>query len=193
MPNYNPIDNPRNEVFGEAVNGYNDPGSASFPTTGAARAGRYFSAEANTSASLGVLGGTVNITILLNNPAASGKKLLVHSIGGTIDISLSLLSSFSGQVTMNSGGTLTSPSAVTASNLNLGSSVTSAATLTSSISAPTGGTTFMIYPLFPQPFRLTYTGGIAIPQGQSLVVNVRGSLTLLGLLGTRVNISWWEA
>jgi hypothetical protein len=77
--------------------------------------------------------------------------------------------------------------------LNLGSTVASAATFTSSISAPTGGTTFMIYPLFPQPFRLTYTGVIAIPQGHSLVVNVRGSLTLLGLLGTRVNISWREA
>jgi len=180
-------------LYGKAVNGYEEPGSISPPLTGAARSESHFFSEASTSASLGILGGTVNIPISLNNPSASGKKLLLSSIGGTIDVSLSLLSNFSGQVNIYSGGTLTAPSTVTASNLYVASAVTSVAEVTSSTSAPTGGTAFMTYPVFPQPFRFTYTGGIAVPEGESLVINVVGSLSLLGLIGTEVNISWWEA
>ncbi|WP_138753803.1 hypothetical protein [Paenibacillus sinopodophylli] len=192
MPNHNAMDNPGNELYGLAVNGYDEPGSAAPPQTGAARAARHFASEASTSANLGILGGTVNITIRLSNPLGSGKLVYIASIGGTIDVSLSLLSSFTGLVTILSGGTLTSPTAAASSNLYLTSAVTSTGVVTSSTSAPTGGTTFMIYPTFPSPFRFTYTGGIQLPPGQSLIVNVRGSLTLLGLLGTRVNLTWWE-
>ncbi|CAM4353735.1 hypothetical protein FHS16_002704 [Paenibacillus endophyticus] len=192
MPNTNPMDNPSNELYGQVVNGYQEPGAAAPPSTGAARAARYFSTDASTSASLGILGGTVNTTIRLNNPAGSGTNIHVASIGGTIDVSLSLLSGFSGQVTMLSGGTLASPSSITASNLYITSPVAGIAAATSSTSAPSGGNTFMIYPAFPSPFRFTYTGGIIIPPGQWLVVNVRGSLTLLGVLGTRANLTWWE-
>ncbi|GGG74139.1 hypothetical protein GCM10010918_32830 [Paenibacillus radicis (ex Gao et al. 2016)] len=122
----------------------------------------------------------------------SGKTLYLKQILGYTNVSLSLLSSFSGQVTVYLGGTLTSPTAVVPANLQLGSSVTSAATTNSSIFAVSGGTSFSLYPLFPGPLQINFNGDVIVPPGQTLTVNVLGTITILGIMGAGVEALWWE-
>ncbi len=192
MPNYHPFNTSKSVLYGNAVNAYTKSATDAPAYSKATLIGRHFATSASNSVNLGLLGGTVISSIRLDNPAGSGTTLCISSIGGTVTVSLSLLSSFSGQVLLNGGGTLSSPSSSPAPSLLLDSGVTSAATVTSSVSAISGGTTFMSFPIFPIPFRFIYNGDILIPAGQSFVASVQGSLSLLGLLATQVNMTWWE-
>lgn len=193
MPN-NPIfDGSNRPLYGAAANSYAQPGSEVPVQSGASmQAGGSFAISASNSLSLGLLGGSVNISIRIANPAGSGKTVYLGQILGYTNISLNLLSSFSAQVTVYSGGTVAAPAAVTPVNLNLGSGSTSVASVTSSINAVTGGTAFILYPLQPGPFSFSVGGGVVVPSGQTLTVNVVGSLTVLGLLGVGVEVIWWE-
>ncbi|MFF2481207.1 hypothetical protein [Paenibacillus sp. NPDC058071] len=194
MPNFPIFDRSKSPIITKGTNNYTQKNAAEPPQSAvSATTGGFFSINASNSASLGLLGGTVNISVRIANPSNSGKTLYLKQIYGNTNVSLSLLSSFSGQVTALSGGTLTSPSTLTPATFQLGSSATSVMTATSSTSAITGGTSFALYPLFPGPFFLEYSGSILVPPGQALSVNVFGSLSVLGILGTAVEVIWWEA
>jgi hypothetical protein len=192
MPNFNPFNAPNNALYGMAVNAYSNFGSGAPAYSNATGTGKHFASNAANSVNLGLLGGTVISSIRLENPPGSGTSLRIASIGGTITVSLSLLSSFSGQVLLNSGGTLGSSASAAAPSMLLNSVVISAASVTSSITDITGGATFMSFPVFPTPFRFLYNGDIVVPAGQSFTASVQGSLSLLGLLATQINITWWE-
>ncbi|MGO4369514.1 hypothetical protein AB4Z21_01725 [Paenibacillus sp. MCAF20] len=192
MPNNNPLNRSDDELHGQLVDSYGQPGTTAPPRTGATAAARHFNVQGSNSGSLGILGGTVDVSLRINNPSASGRTVIIESIGGYIDVSLSLLSSFNGQMTAYSGGTLTSPSAATPANLFLTSTTTSVATATTSTSGITGGTLLLSYPVYPGPFRLALPNRFNLPSGTSLTVNVRGSLSLLGIIGTGVSVSWIE-
>ncbi|MUT65144.1 hypothetical protein [Paenibacillus sp. NEAU-GSW1] len=193
MPNRPIFDRRNGQYITESVNGYADPGTAESTESAVSdQLSRLFSIQASNSASLGILGGSVNVSVRIDNPANSGRTLYLKKIIGNTSISLSLLSSFSGQVTALSGGTLTSPSTVVPANLHLGSSVTSVAATTSSTSAVSGGTTFVLYPLFPGGFGIDFNGSVNVPPGQTLSANVVGSLSVLGVLGTAIEVIWWE-
>ncbi|MFF2092474.1 hypothetical protein [Paenibacillus sp. NPDC058174] len=193
MPNYNIFDPKNSNYTTNGTNNYTQPGASVPPDSATSKAvAQYFSINAANSASLGLLGGSVNISIQIANPSNSGKTFYLQQILGYTNVSLSLLSSFSGLVTVYSGGTLTSPSAVVPANLQLGSSVTSAATTNSSIFTVSGGTSFSLYPLFPGPLQINFNGNVAIPPGQTLTVNVLGTITVLGIMGAGVEALWWE-
>ncbi|SFF22730.1 hypothetical protein SAMN05216378_5570 [Paenibacillus catalpae] len=189
MPN-NPI---FDRYYGASANSYTQPGLEIPAQSGTSKqAAGSFSISASNSLSLGLLGGSVNSSIRIANPSGSGKTIYLGQIIGYTSISLSLLSSFSAQVTVYSGGTIAAPTAVTPVNLNLGSGTAAAASVTTSINAVTGGSSFILYPLQPGPFSFTVGGGVAVPAGQTLTVNVVGSLSVLGLLGVGVEVIWWE-
>ncbi|GMK43432.1 hypothetical protein PghCCS26_05590 [Paenibacillus glycanilyticus] len=193
MPN-NPIfDGSNGPLYGAAANSYTQPGSEIPAHSGTSvQAGGAFAINASNSLSLGVLGGSVNSSVRIANPSGSGKTVYLGQIIGYTSISLSLLSSFSAQVTVYSGGTVASPTTVTPVNLNLGSGTASVASVTTSINAVTGGTAFILYPLQPGPFSFSVGGGVAVPPGQTLTINVVGTLTVLGLLGVGAEVIWWE-
>lgn len=193
MPN-NPIfDSSNGPLYGAAANSYAQPGSEIPVQSGTSvQAGGVFAINASNSLSLGLLGGSVNSSIRIANPSGSGKTVYLGQIIGYTNISLSLLSSFSAQVTVYSGGTVASPTTVTPVNLNLGSGTASVASVTTSTNAVTGGTAFILYPLQPGTFSFSVGGGVAVPPGQTLTVNVVGSLTVLGLLGVGAEVIWWE-
>lgn len=193
MPNNSIFDPSNRPLYGNSANSYSQPGSEIPVQSGTSKqASGSFTISASNSLSLGLLGGDVNSSIRIVNPSGSGKTIYLGQIVGYTNISLSLLSSFSAQVTVYSGGTVASPTTVTPVNLNLGSGTTSAATVTSSTNAVTGGTSFILYPLQPGPFAFSVGGGVAVPAGQTLTVNIVGSLSVLGLLGVGIEVIWWE-
>ncbi|CAM3300423.1 hypothetical protein PALU110988_14630 [Paenibacillus lupini] len=193
MPNNSIFDSSNRPLYGSSANSYSQPGSEIPVQSGTSQqAGGYFTISASNSLSLGLLGGSVNSSIRFANPLGSGKTIYLGQILGYTNISLSLLSSFSAQVTVYSGGTIAAPTTGTPDNLNLGSGTTSAAAVTTSINAVTGGTSFILYPLEPGPFSFSVGGGVAVPPGQTLTVNIVGALTVLGLLGVGIEVIWWE-
>lgn len=193
MPNQSIFNRKNNALYGNIKNSYTLPGATHPPQTAisSATAG-YFSTNAANSISLGLLGGSVNSSIRIANPSNSRKTVHISQINVYTNISLSLLSGFSGQVTLYSSGTLSSPAALTPANGLFGSTATSISAVTSSTSAVTGGTAFILYPLYPGPFQLNFSGELVVPAGQTFCVNIVGSLTLLGLMGTGVEVLWWE-
>ncbi|MFC4779402.1 hypothetical protein ACFO9Q_21620 [Paenibacillus sp. GCM10023252] len=193
MPNQSIFHNSNQFLYSDATNTYTSPETIAPPTQDASVNGLSYMASASNTGSLGILGGTIIVSLQLSNPAASGRRLYITSFEGSIDISLSVLSSFSGTSAIVSGGSLSLPAAVTARNLRLGSSTASVVTARSSISAVSGGTTFMTYPLQPASFRLEYPSSIIVPEGQAVTLTVSGSLSILGSLSTYASITWWEA
>ncbi|GLX70064.1 hypothetical protein [Paenibacillus glycanilyticus] len=193
MPNNSIFDSSNRPLYGAAANSYTQPGTEVPVQTGTSiQAGGSFTVNAANSISLGILGGSVNSSIRIANPSGSGKTVYLGQIVGYTNISLSLLSSFSAQVTLYSGGTIASPTTGTPVNLNLGSSTASVASVTTSINAVTGGTSFVLYPLQPGPFSFSFGGSVAVPPGQTLTANIVGALTVLGILGVGIEVIWWE-
>ncbi|MFD0673322.1 hypothetical protein [Cohnella sp. GCM10027633] len=192
MPNDAVFDYKNQPVFNRQINTYQSPGTVAPPDADAASSGREFMTTATNSQSLGVLGGSVVITLQLSNPNGSGRTLYLSRIAGGTGVSLSLLSSFNGTVTFVKGGTLTSPSTLTPVNGNFASATTSVMTARSSVSASSGGTPFMAMPLSPGPFEAQLTGAIVVPPNQAITVTVSAALTVLGVLSCTANMVWWE-
>ncbi|PEA53023.1 hypothetical protein CON64_20440 [Bacillus pseudomycoides] len=192
MSNYYVFDNVNNPVSTKSINTFNNPSVVSSPENSASKSGVFFFTTATNSQSLGILGGSVIITLQISNPSGSGKTLYVSSISGGTGVSLSLLSSFTASMQLIQGGTLTSPTTLTPFNANLQSSNTSVMTARSSTSAVSGGTTFMNLPLQPGQFFIDYTGSIIVPPSKSISITINASLSVAGVLSTNANISWWE-
>ncbi|AZN38666.1 hypothetical protein [Paenibacillus albus] len=192
MPNNSVFDQSNGKLFGQLVNTYAAPGVTAPPDNSATVAAREFITTFMTSSSLGILGGSVIASIQISNPSGSGRTLYVSRISGGVGISLSLLSSFNGSLTITRAGTISSPSTLTPFNTLFGSSATSAMTARSSTSAISGGTSFFTVPLNPGMFSFDYTGGLVVPENQSISITVSASLTVAGVLSSNANMSWWE-
>ncbi len=193
MPNEHVFDKPGQPVYTNQINTYISPGIVAPPETSAGVSGRLFIANAINSTSLGLLGGTVTISIQVTNPAGSGRTLYVSRITGGVTVALNLLSSFSGTLTLSQNGTLTTPTTLTPVNSNFASTQTSVMTARSSTAAVTGASTFFSVPLEAGPFLYEENGRYVVPPGQSINMTVSASLTVAGLVGTSADIMWWEA
>jgi hypothetical protein len=185
------INNNSNSLFTRSTSTYSSPVVISSPENDASKAGDLYLSTATNSASLGLLGGTVTITLQISNQSTN-KTMYVSRVSGSIDVPLNLLSSFSGNVKLVKGGTILSPTIINSINANFSSTNTSAMTSRSSTSEISGGTTFLAFQLDSGQFSIDFFGGILVPPGNSLAVSVNASLSLLGLLSTTVNIMWWE-
>lgn len=192
MPNDAVFDYQNQPLYILTTNTYASPGTVAPPDTGAAAAGSEYMATATNSQSLGVLGGTVIITLQISNPTGSGKTLYVSRITGGTGVSLNLLSSFSATLALTKGGTLSSPAAITPVNANFSSANTSAMTARSSLSAASGGTLFLSAPLSAGPFVSEQNGRLVVPPNQALTVTVSAALSVLGVLSATANVMWWE-
>lgn len=192
MPNYHIFSSANKPLQQLQLNTYQTPSAAVPAEASASQAGRLFAAGATNSATLGLLGGSSIITIQLTNPAGSGRTAYISRISGGINVSLSLLSSFSGSMTIIRNGTLTAPAVLTASNLNFASSNTSLMTVRSSTSASTGGTSILSMPLAAGPLEYNEFGDFIIPQGQSFTFTISGALSVAGVLASTANLVWWE-
>ncbi|UQZ84752.1 hypothetical protein SK3146_04007 [Paenibacillus konkukensis] len=193
MPNHS-VFNPQNQpVFTLITNAYSSPGTVAPPETSAGSNGSMYISTASNSSSLGLLGGSVTITLQISNPGSSGKTLYVSRIAGGTGISLNLLSSFSANFTLIKGGTLTSPTSASKLNTNFSSANVSVMTANSSTSAVSGGTAFFALPVNAGQFALEQTGSIVVPAGQSIAATLSASLSVAGVLSTTLNIAWWEA
>ncbi|SDX95695.1 hypothetical protein [Paenibacillus sp. CF384] len=193
MPNHFVFDQSNSKFYGQLTNTYVSPGIHAPPDYGATVSAREFAATYNNSASLSILGGSVTATIQISNPNASGRTLYVSRITGGVGVGLSLLSSFSGSLTMSRAATISSPSTLTPFNTQFGNSATSVMTARSSTSAASGGTAFLSVPLNPGMFSFDYVGGLIVPENQSISITVSSSLTVAGTLTSFANITWWEA
>lgn len=193
MPNDYVFDDPNQPVYTNLTNTYTSPGIVAPPETNAGATGNLYVVNAINSTTLGLLGGSVTITIQVSNPAGSGKTLYVSRETGGVNVALNLLSSFSGNLSLTKGGTLTSPTALTPVNSNFGSTRTSVMIARSSTAAPTGGTTFYSVPLQAGPFLYNENGRYVVPPGQTITMSVSASLTVAGLVGTSADLVWWEA
>lgn len=193
MPNNSIFDQSNSNLFGKLVNTYAAPGIVAPPDMGAAGSAGEFVATFTTSSSLGLLGGAVVGAIQISNPSGSGKTLYVSNITGGVGISLSLLSSFSGSLTLTRAGTITSPSTLTPFNALFGSSTASVMTARSSTTAISGGTNFLSYPINPGMFSFNIGGGLVVPPNQTISITVSGALTVAGTLACFANMTWWEA
>lgn len=192
MPNHFIFDRSNSSFYGKLTNAYTDPGIVAPPDTNAATNDRSFITSASNSSSLGILGGSVIITLQISNPSGSGRTMYISDIIGGISVSLSLLSSFSASVTLYRGGTLSSPSTLTPFNAKFGSSATSSMTARSSISAPSSATSFMSYAVNPGLFEFPFQGGLVVPPNQIFTMNVSASLSVAGVLSTTATVVWWE-
>lgn len=192
MPNYFVFDQSNSSFYGQLTNDYAEPGVMSPTDMDAAANNREFIVTASNSGSLGILGGTVIITLQISNPSGSGRTMYISSITGGINVSLSLLSSFSGSMTVYSGGTLTSPATLTPFSTKFGSGATSSMTARSSTSAPTGATTVMSYSLTPGMFTLPFAGSLIVPPNQTFTMNVSASLSVAGVMANSATVSYWE-
>ncbi|QHW32450.1 hypothetical protein GZH47_17620 [Paenibacillus rhizovicinus] len=192
MPNHFIFDQSNSNFFGKLVNTYAAPGTVAPPDNNAAVNAREFVATFTSSSSLGILGGSVIATMQISNPSGSGRTLYVSRITGGVGISLSLLSSFNGSMTLNRAGTIASPSTLTPFNTLFGSAAASVMTASSSASAISGGTDFINYPIEPGLFSLDYNGSLVVPPNQSISVTVSGALSVAGVLACFANITWWE-
>lgn len=192
MPNnnvFNPLSQP---VYTSNTNTYTSPGIVAPPENNAGSTGNLYNAGSTNSTTLGLLGGTVIATVQLANPAGSGKTLYVSRLSGGITVSLNLLSSFSGSMSLSANGTLTSPTTLTSVNSNLSSSNTSVATVRFSAAAPSGATPLMAMPLQAGPFLSNEFGRYVVPPGQAINLSVSGSLSVGGLLASTAYFAWWE-
>ncbi|PWW08504.1 hypothetical protein DFQ01_101227 [Paenibacillus cellulosilyticus] len=192
MPNYFVFDQSNSSFYGQLTNNYTEPGMMSPTDMDAATNNREFIATASNSGTLGLLGGSVIITLQISNPSGSGRTMYISSITGGINVSLSLLSSFSGSITLYSGGTLTSPATVTPFSTKFGSGATSSMTAHSSTSAPTGATALLSYALTPGMFTLPFAGSLIVPPNQTFTMNVSSSLSVAGVMANTATVSWWE-
>lgn len=192
MPNYFVFDQSNSSFYGQLTNNYIEPGILSPADMDAAINNREFITSASNSGSLGILGGSVIITLQISNPSGSGRTMYISSITGGINVSLSLLSSFSGSITLYSGGTLTAPSTLTPFSTKFGSGAVSSMTARSSTSAPSGATAFMSYFLTPGMFTIPFAGSLIIPPNQTFTMNVSASLSVAGVMANTATVSWWE-
>ncbi|NUU77174.1 hypothetical protein [Paenibacillus xylanilyticus] len=168
------------------------PGIVAPPENNAGSVGSLFNSGTTNSTTLGLLGGSVIVTVQLANPAGSGRTLYVSRFSGGITVSLNLLSSFSGSMILSANGTLASPSTLTPVNSNLSSTNISVAAVRFSTSAPSGATTLMTLALQAGPFSSNVFGSYVVPPGQSINLTVSGSLTVGGLLASTAYFAWWE-
>jgi len=192
MPNHFIFDQSNSSFYGRLKNSYIQPGIVAPPETNAAVNDRTFIASASNSSSLGLLGGTINITLQVSNPSGSGRTMYITDIVGGVNVSLNLLSSFSASVTLYRGGTLTSPTAVTPFNAKFGSAATSSMTARSSTSAPSGAASFMSYAINPGLFELPFQGSLVVPPNQIYTMNISAALSVAGVLSTTASVLWWE-
>ncbi|WP_135557322.1 hypothetical protein [Paenibacillus cymbidii] len=192
MTNYSVYNSQGNFVYSQSINTFVAPGIVAPPATGAASAGRMFAVNSSNSL-LVVLSGSVTTSLQITNSSGSGVNLYVSSVLGGIGIALSLLSSFTGTMTMAQGGTFVSSSPLTPFNTRLSSPTASGATARSATAAPSGAAAFTTVPLDPGLFQLAVDGGIVVPPNQSLTVTVSGSLSVAGTIAVYANITWWEA
>lgn len=192
MPNYFVFDQSNSSFYGQLKNNYTDPGIMSPTDMDAATNNREFITTASNSGSLGLLGGSVIITLQFSNPSGSGRTMYISSITGGVNVSLSLLSSFSGSITLYSGGTLTSPSTLTPFSTKFGSGATSSMTARSSTSAPSGGTSIMSYAITPGLLTIPLAGSLIVPPNQTFTMIVSASLTVAGVMANTATVSWWE-
>ncbi|WP_339298468.1 hypothetical protein MKY92_28745 [Paenibacillus sp. FSL R5-0623] len=192
MPNNN-VFNPLNlPIYTSNTNTYISPGIVAPPENNAGSTGNLYNAGSTNSTTLGLLGGTVIATVQLANPAGSGKTLYVSRLSGGITVSLNLLSSFSGSMSLTANGTLSSPSTLTSVNSNLSSSNTSVAIVRFSAAAPSGATPLMAMPLQAGPFLSNEYGRYVVPPGQAINLSVSGSLSVGGLMASTAYFAWWE-
>ncbi|WP_211747961.1 hypothetical protein [Paenibacillus sp. Marseille-Q4541] len=192
MPNYNIFGNADKPLSQLQLNTYQSPSASAPAEASASQAGRLFAAGATNSASLGLLGGSIIITVQLTNPAGSERTAYISRISGGINISLNLLSSFSGSMSIVRNGTLTTPTTLTSANLNFSSSTTSLMAVRSSTSVSTGGTSVLTMPLAAGPLEFNEFGDFIIPSGQSFTLTISGALTVAGVIANTANIVWWE-
>ncbi|MCR8631013.1 hypothetical protein [Paenibacillus radicis (ex Xue et al. 2023)] len=193
MPNNNVYNLSNNPVYFLSTNTLSSPSIVAPPDNGAGQTGKLFVVTAINSTSLGLLGGSVIITLQANNGSGSGITMYLSSIVGGTSIALNLLSSFTATAAIIKGGTLTSPTTLTAVNTNFSSTNTSGLTIQSSTSAPSGGTPVSSFPLPPGMLSIPYNGGIVVPPGQSITVTISAALTVAGLLSSTATLQWWEA
>lgn len=193
MPNYYVYNEAGQPLDSLTVNTYGNPAISAPPETDAAQSGALFTASASSSGTvaLGLL--SVNGSLRIANPAASGKTAyisrLLCGIGGS-----SLLSSLNGSVTITRSGTLSSPTTASPVNLYLGNATASAMTAQTSASVVSGGSQLLSFQLAPGTMVLDYVGGIVLPPGQSLCVNTVASSSSIGLtITSTAAVTWWEA
>lgn len=192
MPVNNSIFNRSNDaLYTQLTNTYSSPDVQSPTQSDASKSGNLYLATATNSASLGLLGGSVVITLSISNQSAS-KTVYLSSLSGGVSVPLSLLSSLSGTATLVKGGTISSPTTVVPVNANFTSTNTSAMTVRSSTSALSGGTTLYALPLVAGQFSFDYAGSLIIPPSNSIALTVSAALSVAGLLTTTANLSWWE-
>ncbi len=192
LPNNNVFNPQTQPVYTSNTNTYQSPGIITPPESDAGNVGRLFNSGTTNSTTLGVLGGSVIVTVQLSNPVGSGRTLYVSKLSGGITVSLSLLSSFSGSMVLSANGTLASPSTLPSVNSNLSSTNTSVAIVRFSTAAPTGATTLMTMPLQAGPFSSSVYGSYVVPPGQAINLTVSGSLSVAGLLASTAYFAWWE-
>lgn len=192
MPNqfvFNDNDQP---VFVEMVNTFQSPDISAPPEISASQNAVLYSTNGSASALVVLSLLSAIMSIRISNAVGSGKTVYVSRISGSIGGS-SLLSAMSGSFTIVKGGTLTSPTTLTPTNNNLGSSATSAMTAQSSTAAISGGTPLFNYQLAPGAFAQNFTGSIIVPPGSAICANVTSSSSAVGLTITSVlSLSWWE-
>lgn len=193
MSNYHIFNTSNQPLYNHTTNTYQNPYTVWSPEGNAGRAGSLFSVSGSNSATvlLGLTSATVSLRI--NNPPGSGKTIYIAnilvSIGGS-----SLLSSLNGSATIFRGGTLSSPATLTPVNSNFASANASVMQAQSSTSAVSGGTAFLSMQLSPGAVVQQFSGGIVVPPGFAICVNVTSSSSVLGLTITSTGtVSWWEA
>lgn len=147
--------------FYDAISG----GTISFATANAMAErvgeGKFFIGGA--AITLGGALSSARATFQLKNPATSGKVIYV--------VRATIYSSVAQQIIYEDGATMTTPSAVTPRNMNLGSTATSIAEMSHSSEAPTGGVEW------PNQSRVNNTEGLhldfpplIVPPGKSLTI-----------------------
>lgn len=193
MPNYYVYNDAGQPIDSLTVNTYREPAVSAPPETDAAMNGALFTTSTANSGTVVLSLLSVNGSVRISNPAASGKTAYVsrlsNGIGGT-----SLLANLSGSVTVTRDGTLSSPAAATPVNHYFGSATASVMTVHTSATAITGGTLLLSFQLAPGTMVLDYTGGILLPPGQALCVNTLAASSSIGLtITSTVAITWWEA
>ncbi|WP_195573797.1 hypothetical protein [Paenibacillus sp. 1001270B_150601_E10] len=181
-----------NLIYSQVTNTIASPSAVAPPSYSASLAGNVFSAFTSNSASLGLLGGSVVTSLRMNNTSATKSAYIIRLAGG-VGVALNLLSSLSASYSIINGGSLTSPSGVTAINNNLGSSNTSMMSMTSSTSAVSGGTVMITTPVVGGPFIIDFDGAIIIPPSSSLSLSMSASLSVAGVLSVQTSAFWWEA
>ncbi|TVX89594.1 hypothetical protein [Paenibacillus agilis] len=191
MPNFYPFNRSDRPVFDQVTNTLSSPVITAGTPYSASVAGNVYSAFTTTSASLGLLGGTVQSSIRLNNPSSTRTCYIIRVAGG-VGVGLSLLSSLTASYSLYQNGTLTSPTPLTPINANLGSTNTSSMSVTSSTGAVSGGTLLLTVPVNAGAIIADYNGSIIVPPSTTLSLSISAALTVAGTLSTQASFLWWE-